>query len=699
MRTLRLSKTKSQTVSKADMRPVEPERKQSKLLYLLAVVCLVAVVGKASCAAVRKRAEAMPFLSPMFGSGMVLQREMADPIWGWAEPGSKVTISVVKTGSGARSNASAVTDKSGKWMAKLQPMPAGGPYTIEIKGTQSVKLDNVLAGDVWICSGQSNMEMGIGNVTNAQQEIASADYPQIRLFTVEKKVAYEPQNLVSGKWDVCTPQTVAAGGWNGFTAVGYFFGRTLHQELKVPIGLIHTSWGGTIAEAWTSAEALKSMPDFQHPLDAMAQARADIARGANDFPKRMAEWWAKNDPGSATGSEWAAPAFDTAGWKTMKLPTYWEVAGLPDFDGVVWFRKEFDLPAGVENKDLMLHLGPIDDRDTTFVNGVLVGGQDAYNLPRDYKVPASALKPGKNVIAVRVLDTGGNGGIYGKPEEMRLEIPGADTISLAGDWLYKDSVPLSKTSALPAQVTNDPNQVTVLYNAMIAPVVPFGIKGAIWYQGESNAGRAFQYRTLLPTMIADWRSRFGVGKFPFYIVQLANFQASQPEPSDNEWAELREAQSMTAQNIPNSGIAVTIDIGDANDIHPKDKQDVGKRLALAALAKTYGKKVEYSGPHYTSMKVEGGSVRLKFDHADGLTARDGGALTGFTIAGEDHHFHNATARIDGDSIIVLAPEVSSPTAVRYAWAINPISNLVNKAGLPASPFRTDTLPGITVNNK
>ncbi len=699
MMTMRFLESKSPDESKPGRIPIRTKLRQPKLLTLWGALCLVGIVTQVSCAAERKRAENLPFLSPMFGSGMVLQRELADPIWGWAEPGSKVTISVVKTSSGAKSSASVVADKSGKWMTKLQPMEAGGPYTIEIKGTESVTLDNVLVGDVWICSGQSNMEMGIGNVTNAQQEIATADYPQIRLFTVEKRIAYEPQKLVTGKWDVCTPQTVAAGGWNGFSAVGYFFGRTLHQELKVPIGLIHTSWGGTIAEAWTSAEALKSMPDFQRPLDAMAQARTDIAKGANNISKLMAEWWTKNDPGSANGLGWADPAFDTAGWKTMKLPTLWEAAGLPDYDGVVWFRKEFDLPAGAESKDLMLHLGPVDDRDTTFVNGVLVGGQDVYNLPRDYKVPASALKAGKNVIAVRVLDTGGGGGLYGKPEDMRLEIPGSDSISLAGDWLYKDSVPLGKTSALPVQITNDPNQVTVLYNAMIAPVVPFGIKGAIWYQGESNAGRAFQYRTLLPTMIADWRSRFGVGKFPFYIVQLANFQASQPEPGDNEWAELREAQLLTAQNVPNTGIAVTIDIGDANDIHPKDKQDVGKRLALAALVKTYGKKVEYSGPHYTSMIVEGAAIRLKFDHAAGMMARDGGALTGFTIAGADHHFHNATARIDGGTVIVSSPEVSSPTDVRYAWAINPVCNLVNKAGMPASPFRTDTLPGITVNNK
>jgi sialate O-acetylesterase len=652
-------------------------------LLLASVILLpMAVAGQEVHTSVK------PFLHPLFSDNMVLQRDRPVPIWGWTQPGRKVTVRI------AEKTATAIADAQGKWMVKIGPLPAGGPYTVSVSGPASVTLNNVLAGDVWVCSGQSNMAMGIGNVNNAEQEIADANYPQIRLFTVPNTIATEPAVLLSrdpvqlmGIWSVCTPKTVATGGWNGFSAVGYFFGRDLYQQLRIPIGLIHTSWGGTPAEAWTSADALKSLPDFRPALDQLAAENTDQSHLT--FAQKMEAWWAKNDPGSASGAGWAAPDFDASAWKTMTLPTVWEKAGLPGFDGIVWFRKEIALPEAAAGAEAMLHLGPIDDRDTTWVNGVKVGQTNEYTIPRDYKLPAGTLRAGKNLIAVRVLDTGGDGGIYGAADQMKLEV-GGQSFPLAGDWLYQASTPLSKTSPAPQRIGEDPTFPTVLYNGMISPLLPYGIKGAIWYQGEANVGRAAQYRKLLPTLIGDWRSRFQSGEFPFFIVQLANFMETPAEPREDAWAELCEAQQMTARTVPRTGLAVSIDIGDAKDIHPKNKQEVGRRLALNALALVYGQKVEYSGPVYRSMKQEGNAIRLTFTHVgDGLVPKGGDRLEGFAIAGEDKHFVWADAKIEGSTVVVSSPKVPNPVAVRYAWASNPVCNLYNRAGLPASPFRTD----------
>ena len=469
----------------------------------------------------------------------------------------------------------------------------------------------------------------------------------------------------------------------------------------MPIGLIHTSWGGTPAEAWTSGEALaQKVPEYAPAVERMAEVRTRMARGERPYLAMMTDWYIANDPGTA--QIWNNMGFNDATWPTMNLPGAWEQSGVPElanFDGVLWYRRAFELAEGEESSQCILHLGIIDDRDTTWVNGRLVGATDAATAERTYTLPLGALHAGKNEIAVRVLDTGGAGGFTGKPEQMYLEVTDGRKIPLTGAWKYKVGVSLPNAKPLPTPVDNNPNAPTVLYNGMIAPLIPLGIKGAIWYQGESNAGKAYQYRTLLPAMITDWRSRWKEGDFPFYIVQLANWQQPNPNPVEDAWAELREAQSMTAQHLPNAGIAVTMDIGDAGDIHPKNKQEVGKRLALVALAKTYGEKIEYSGPEYKSMKVEGNRIRLTFAHSGGLTTPNGEPLKGFAIAGEDHKFAWADAKIEGDSIVVSSAQVPNPVAVRYAWHINPVANLYNKAGLPASPFRTDTWPGVTVNNK
>jgi sialate O-acetylesterase len=622
-----------------------------------------------------------PFLHPLFSDHMVFPRDLKAPVWGWTTPGAKVQVKM-----GERS-AEATAGPDGKWQALLGPFAAGGPFTLAVTGPQTVTLSDVLTGDVWICSGQSNMLWGVGGVVNAEQEIAAATLPQIRLLTVPCVTAYEPRDLFQGAWQECSPATVG-----GFSAVGFFFGRQLHQDLGIPIGLINSSWGGTIAEAWVSSEALKTMPDF---LPAFVQQEALIEAmrtKAYSFEAEMERWWAANDPGSAEGRTWAAPELDTAGWKAMALPAGWEQAGLPGFDGIAWFRRAVEVPAEWSGKACTLHLGPIDDMDTTFVNGKLVGATNTWQAPRDYAVPAGVIKAGRNLIAVRVLDTGGAGGLYGKPEDLRLEPQGGGAaIPLNGAWQFRDSVPLAQTKPVPQRLEQgNPNQVSVLYNAMISPLLPFGIRGAIWYQGESNAGRHEQYARLLPTLIRDWRARFGVGDFPFLIVQLANFMAVDAEPKNDAWPLLREAQWLTTQAVPKAALALAIDIGDAADIHPRNKQDVGRRLALGALALSYDRKVEYSGPVYRDLAIEGGKVRVRFDHlGGGLVAKGDSKVTGFAIAGADGRFVWADATIDGETVVVKAAAVAEPKAVRYAWANNPVCNLYNQAGLPALPFRTD----------
>lgn len=637
----------------------------------------------------------LPFLHPLFSDHMVLQRGTKVPVWGWAAPGTKVTVTF------AGQTKTAVAQSDGKWVAHLDRMrESSEPRTLTVSASgsgQKASLQDVLIGDVWLCSGQSNMEMGIG-VCNATNDIATANFPHIRLLTVPHLITATPAQTLQCRWLPCSPSNVMQGAWGGFSAAGYFFGRELYQQLNVPIGLIHSSWGGTIAEAWTSAEGLQPLGDFNQKIE---QVAASSKNKKVDCDAEYEAWCQKNDPGSIQG--WSKPDFDPAGWKTVRMPQPFEQAGLPDFDGIVWFRHPFDLPADWSGKALSLGLGPVDDIDTTFVNGVKIGQMNRYDLNRVYTVPAALLKPGANVVCLRVLDTGGAGGLTGTAEQMFLKPPGTsggDALSLAGEWQMRDSIPFNKLPAPPTpQEANNPNVVTVLYNGMIAPLLPFAIKGAIWYQGESNADRAYQYRRLLPAMIQDWRRRFGVGDFPFYIVQLAAWQASQPAPRQNEWAELREAQAMTAKSVPHCGLALAIDIGDANDIHPKNKQEVGRRLALCALAQTYGKKIEYSGPCYQSMKADGRAIRLSFDHLDGGLIAKGGELKGFAVAGEDRRFFWADAKIDGKQVVVAAPGLAKPVAVRYAWDINPVCNLYNQAGLPAVPFRTDDWPGITVNRK
>ncbi|PYS80175.1 MAG: 9-O-acetylesterase [Acidobacteria bacterium] len=634
----------------------------------------------------------------VIGDNMVLQQGRKVRLWGTAGPGEHVTVSF--NGSNARATA----DARGRWQVFVGPLKAGGPFGLTVAGRNTLTFRNVLVGEVWVCSGQSNMEWPLVNAQDGARDVAQADYPLIHLFTVKKSTSPAPLEDVEGRWVVTKPETAAQ-----FSAVGYFFGRELYRRLKVPVGLIHTSWGGTPAEAWTSRAALAADPALKPILDRYEKELQDLPRLQREYERARAEWERQNIPqdagnkGEALG--YADPARELAGWKKMNLPQFWESAGL-DVDGSIWFRREVDVPAAWAGRDLTLSLGAIDDFDTTYFNGTRVGSTgaetpSAWMTPRRYRVPGSLVRAGRNVVAVRVFDRGGGGGFGGG--EMSLTPAGGpkgEAVPLEGAWDYKEEFTTPSRQidfSRQSQPVGSANQInpTVLYNAMLAALLSYTIRGVIWYQGESNAGRAYQYRTLFPAMIRDWRAAWGVGDFPFYFVQLANWKARPKDSTDSEWAELREAQAMTLRSVQNTGMAVTIDIGNPDNIHPRDKLDVGLRLARWALAETYHQKVEESGPLYDSYKVEGDKIRVRFRYADGLKMRDGAPPAGFFVAGDDRKFVPAEARIDGDTVVVWSREVPRPTAARYAWADNPPANLYNAEGLPASPFRTDDWPGLT----
>jgi len=656
-------------------------------LFLAVLICINCTATKASIV-----------LPSVFSDNMVLQQKTNAAIWGKADPNKMIQVST----TWSKQTYSAKADKQGNWKVKVATPSYGGPYVITIAGDHKINLKNVMIGEVWICSGQSNMEMpvvGWGSIKNFKEEIANAKYPKIRLLQVAHMTSNVPLNEAvianNGSWMECNPENVG-----GFSAVAYFFAREIYKKTGIPIGLIHTSWGGTIAEAWTSGTTLKGMTDFAEAVKKIENAKED--KEGIEF-KRKLEAWQKllleKDGGYDKGKPlWVSSSFDASSWGSLSVPALWEQSVLPDFDGVVWLRKQVVIPESFAGKDLKINLGMIDDDDVTFFDGEKIGETQGYNQLRSYTVPGNKVKAGKFTLAVRVFDFGGGGGIFGEKNVVSVVSANGQRISLDGQWQYKVAVNFKDIKPMPV-LDNGPNRSTVLYNAMINPFIQFSIRGAIWYQGESNAGRAHQYEELFPAMIKDWRKKWGLGDFPFYFVQLANFMERQDQPGSSNWAELRDAQLKTL-SLPNTGMSVTIDAGEALDIHPKNKQDVGKRLGLIALAKTYGYKIPYSGPMLQSYKIANQEVNLDFKFIDGgLKTRDGKEVKGFAVAGADQRFYWAKATIKANQIIISAPEVPNPVAVRYAWADNPDCNLYNGAGLPASPFRTDNWKESTYGNK
>jgi sialate O-acetylesterase len=527
------------------------------------------------------------------------------------------------------------------------------------------------------------MEFPLQRSIDADSAIKEAKQPGIRFFTAASQVGYRPLAVPKGSWKACTPEAAAS-----FSAVGYHFGLKLHQDQKVPIGLVQCAIGGTPAESWTSEEALRPLGDFNQPLDEVARLRD---RGGPQYGNFIAHWYDEYDQGQKDNA-WFSPSLDDSAWTPVTLKNGFSQLGIADSPAVAYFRKTITLPDSAPVHGAKIHLGVVERMDTVHINGRWIGASAWVENPRAYFIPDGVLRPGKNVVVIRVLKTRPDGGFRSPAPQLKIALADKSEIPLEGEWRGKVSVDARPPHPLPAGFENWPVMPSVLYNGMIAPITPLSLTGAIWYQGEANAGRAAQYRQLLPAMIEDWRRAFGQGDFPFYIVSLAAYMPHRDQPGGSDgWAELREAQAYAARTVNNSGLALAIDRGDGSDIHPRDKRDVGERLALCALAGHYGREIPSSGPVFRSAEpVESGeALRVQFDHADGGLVSRGETLEEFSVAGDDLKWTWAKARIDGDAVIVSAPEVRRPKYLRYAWQSNPKATLYNKAGLPAVPFRTD----------
>jgi sialate O-acetylesterase len=609
---------------------------------------------------------------------MVLQRDTPLKIWGWADKKKKVQVTF--NGKSFKTT----SDTAGKWTVVLPATKAGGPFTMDISSGNRITLKDILVGDVWICSGQSNMVLPMERVKEKYpDEIAQANYPQIRNFFIPTltDVYKRRDDLPAGSWKSANPQDVLQ-----FSAAAYFFAKTIYEKYHIPIGLINSSVGGTPIEAWTSEEGLKDFPN----LVSRIEKNKDTAY-INNFARNAAGIRPPkpNDRGLNGVKPWYDTSYVPTGWHSINIPGYWEDQGIKDLDGVVWYRRDIMVPASMTGMPAKLFMGRIVDADFIYVNGKQVGNITYQYPPRRYEVPAGLLHAGKNSIVIRVINTAGKGGFV--PDKPYYLTAGGQQVDLKGEWQYKVGEVYSPVRGNRIATISFQNQPAALFNAMVAPLINYTIKGILWYQGEANAGSPAEYKQLLPAMIKDWRAQWQQGDVPFLYVQLPNFMDAQYLPSESNWAILRESE-LKALSVPNTGMAVAIDLGEWNDIHPLNKKDVGIRLALAAEKVAYGdNNVVYSGPIYQSSKTEGNKIILIFSNTgSGLITNDGEELSQFAIAGADKKFVWAKATIEGNTVTVWSDEVSNPQFVRYAWADNPVgANLYNKEGLPASPFRTD----------
>jgi sialate O-acetylesterase len=618
-------------------------------------------------------------LPRLISNGMVIQRDVPVKIWGWASSAEKVSISF----NGRNYNT--VTGSDGKWVLILPPMPAGGPHTMEISASNNISIKNIVIGDVWICAGQSNMALPMERVKERYAGvIEQAENTFIRHFSAPTGYDFNTprEDFQSGNWESARPETVLR-----FSATAYFFARALYEKYQIPIGLINASVGGSPVEAWLSEDALKSFPSYLE-MARICQDSNYINRIQEEESTITSKWYGyagQHDLGLKGELRWNDTLYDASAWPTMQIPAFWSEAGLKNTHGIVWFRKEINVPSSMAGKPAKLFLGRIVDWDSVYVNGSFIGSITYQYPPRRYTIPPDILKAGKNIIVIKVINSSGQGGFI-KDKPYRI-ISGVDTVDLAGAWKYQLGVAMEP---LPSP-TFFQYKPLGLFNGMIAPLLNYAMKGVIWYQGESNASRPADYAPLFSAMINDWRQKWNRGNFPFLYVQLANFMEPSEFPVESDWALLREAQSLTLA-VPNTGMAVTSDIGEWNDIHPLNKEDVGKRLALIAQKLAYGdKEVVYSGPVYRSMKIKGNRVIIRFTHTGGgLMVKSGNEPGHFAIAGSDKQFVWAKASLSGNKVIVWSDNILQPAAVRYAWADNPESaNLYNKEGLPAPAFRTD----------
>lgn len=640
-------------------------------------------------------------LPALISDNMVLQQSSDVKIWGRALPGQKVNVVASWDGK-----ANARTGKDGRWFVTISTPAAGGPYTMTITASDTViVIHDIMSGEVWFCSGQSNMEMPlegwppVDTIQHSAITIQSAVIPDIRLFNVQRNISGEPLEDCTGTWQKCDPNTVRQ-----FSATAFFFGKKLHDELNVPVGIIESAWGGTPAESWISAPALESAGEFSDvigsikesiPLMYEYQKWLEEHEQIETSPSGADQWKGLEFNDSDVPSE----DFDDSRWLVMNLPAQFErITG--DFDGAVWFRKKIELPAAYKGREIVLSLGPIDDMDRTYFNGTLAGSTEEpghWQLAREYTIPASLVKEGENIISVRVLDTQGGGGIYGATGSMKISVKGSrlKPVDISGEWKYQPVAELSgnrfyifdisKNEFVTKErpVTINAYTPTVLFNAMVNPVVNYAIKGAIWYQGEANVGRAEQYKKIFPMMIQNWRDSWKIPDFPFYFVQIAPYVYSHVDSTES--AILREAQK-SALGLPNTGMAVTLDIATVMNIHPPYKKEVGERLAAFALNNDYGKPLPCNGPVFKSMNLDGSTIKVQFENiGEGLVSMNG-RLKEFEIAGRDGRYVIATAGIVNNEVVVYSPLVSEPRSVRYCWRNGAQASLFNSAGLPAWQF-------------
>lgn len=613
-------------------------------------------------------------LPALVRDSMILQRDEKVKLWGWASANEKVEIrfkgKIYRTTAGT----------GGNWVVQLPPTKAGGPYQIDITASNKITLHDVLFGDVWLCSGQSNMvhQMNIHDVTYAN-DIATANYPQIRQFLVPMLTDLQgpQQDLPAGRWAPAVGEEVRP-----YSAVAYFFAKKIHEKYKVPVGIINASVGGSPIEAWISSKGLKEFP----AQTAVIEKNKDTAY-INSFSRQAAPASPPADAGLVNSPAWYDMAYAPKGWRNINIPGYWEDQGIRDLNGIVWYRREIDIPASMTGKAAKVFLGRIVDADEIYINGIKTGATGYQYPQRRYNVAPGVLKAGKNLFVIRVTNTAGKGGFV--PDKPYCIFAGNDTVDLKGYWQYKVGAVFPPVTTPVKRITLQ-YQPAALYNAMIAPEINYTIKGFCWYQGESNTGQAKQYEKLLPALINDWRLKCGQGTLPFLYVQLPGFQDYTYLPVESDWAMLRESQ-LKALSVPNTAMAVAIDLGEWNDVHPDNKKEVGERLALAAMKTAYKEDIIYSGPLYQSAVADGDKMIVSFTHTGGgLITKDGEAPATFEIADAGKKFVRANAKIEGDKVIVWSNEIAAPMYVRYAWSDNPANpNLYNKEQLPASPFRTD----------
>lgn len=625
-----------------------------------------------------------------FSDNMVLQQNSIVKVYGLSS--KKAGTVEIRTGW-SDDIFRADVNENGHWFFELQTPKAGGPYDIIFSDGDECFLHNVLIGEVWLCSGQSNMEMpvsGWGKVMNYEAELAMANNSSIRLFQVQKNTSLVPQTdlrSTMGEWKECTSESLA-----NFSALGYFFARNLWRKLDVPIGIIDCTWGGTPIEGWSSYEAMSNIPNYSCKVKEVKKLNFDRESLRKKYESDRKIWQdllTSSDKGCLNGTyRWTGVDLNEEEWSEVRLPNYFEKSIIGGFDGIMWLRKIIELPQSWEKQNLTLRLGKIDDEDITFFNGVEIARGYGYNTSREYVIPSDLVRIGKNVIVIKVSDFGGEGGVYGKEEDLVLMNEKGDYIPLSGNWKYKEGVSLKELPGPPLSPVDNASFPASIYNAMVNPLTSFPIKGVIWYQGEANVGNADLYADMFQELIQDWRVKWRNMEMPFYFVQLANYMERKEVQPESEWAALREAQNK-ALHVAFTGMAITIDIGEADDIHPKNKQEVGRRLAALALNRTYGKKQEDQSLRYSGYRIENDKIRLFFSGSHKRKDAFKGLPTGFVIAGTNHVFYKAEAEIQGDEILVWSPEVKHPVAVRYGWADNPDCNLYDVNGFPIAPFRTD----------